>query len=65
MGYIQHAYNNATHSLTNTTPFEAYFGYLPKSPFDMAFASSNDGDTVLRSEEERAKAFLDRIRLIH
>jgi len=29
--YIQHAYNRAKHSSTLTSPFEACFGYFPKS----------------------------------
>jgi hypothetical protein len=28
--YIQHAYNRAKHSPTQTSPFEACFGYFPK-----------------------------------
>jgi hypothetical protein len=35
--YIQHAYNRAKHSSTQTSPFEACFGYLPKSPLDFIF----------------------------
>lgn len=31
----------------------------------MAFASTSDGDIVLHNEEERAKNFIERIRLIH
>lgn len=65
LSYIQHAYNRALHSSTNKTPFETCYGYLPKSPFDMAFASTSDGDSVLHNEEERAKNFIKRIRLIH
>ena len=30
--YIQHAYNRAKHSSTQTSPFEVCFGYFPKSP---------------------------------
>ena len=35
--YIQRAYNWAKHSSTNTSPFEAFFGYLPKLPLDFIF----------------------------
>ena len=35
--YIQHAYNQAKHSSTQTSPFEVCFGYLPKSPLDFIF----------------------------
>ena len=34
--YIQHAYNRAKHSSTQTSPFEACFGYLPKYPLDLS-----------------------------
>ena len=34
--YIQHAYNCAKHS-TQTSPFEACIGYLPRSPLDFIF----------------------------
>lgn len=32
--YIQYAYDQAKHSSTQTSPFEACMAYLPKSPFD-------------------------------
>ena len=35
--YIQLAYNRAKHSSTQTFPFEACLGYLPKSPLDFIF----------------------------
>jgi hypothetical protein len=35
--YIQHSYNQAKHSSMQTSPFEACFGYLPKSPLDFIF----------------------------
>jgi len=65
LSYIQHAYNRALHSSTNKTLFETYFGYFPNSPFNLAFASTSDGDLFLHNEEERAKNFIERIRLIH
>ena len=35
--YIQHAYNRAKHSSTQTSPFEVCFGYFPKSPLEFIF----------------------------
>jgi hypothetical protein len=35
--YIHHAYNRAKFSSTQTSPFEACFGYFPKSPLDFIF----------------------------
>jgi hypothetical protein len=35
--YIQHAYNRAKHSSTQTSPFQACFGYLRKYPLDVIF----------------------------
>jgi hypothetical protein len=35
--YIHHAYNQAKHSSTQMSPFEACFGYFPKSPLDFIF----------------------------
>jgi hypothetical protein len=37
--YFQHAYNRAKHSLTQTPPFEACFGYLPKFPLDLSLGN--------------------------
>ena len=47
--YIQHAYNWAKHSSTQTSPFEACFGYFPKSPLDFIFGKgiSIDGNMTL------------------
>lgn len=55
LGYIHHAYNQTLHSSTNKIPFETCFGYLPKSPFDMAFAYISDRDVNIYNEEEHAK----------
>jgi len=65
LSYIQYAYNQALHYSTNKTPFETYFGYLPKSPLELAFASTSDGDSILHNEKECAKNFIERIILIH
>jgi hypothetical protein len=35
--YIQHPYNRAKHSSTQTYPFEACFGYFSKSPLYFIF----------------------------
>ena len=35
--YVQHAYNWAMHSYTQSSPFETCFCYLPKSPLDFIF----------------------------
>jgi hypothetical protein len=37
LNYIQHAYNRAKNSSTQTSPFESCFGYFPKSPLDFIF----------------------------
>jgi len=35
--YIQHAYNQAKHSSTQTSPFGVCMGYFPKSHLDFIF----------------------------
>ena len=37
--YIQHAYNRAKHSSTQTSPFEVCFGYFPKAPLYFIFGN--------------------------
>jgi hypothetical protein len=61
--YIQHAYNRAKHSSTQTSPFEACFGYLPKSPLDFIFGKdiSIDGQYDI----DRAEKFIEQIQSIH
>jgi hypothetical protein len=61
--YIQHAYNWAKHSSTQTSPFEACFGYLPKSPLDFVFGK----DIVIDGhyDTDRAKKFIEQIQLVH
>jgi hypothetical protein len=44
--YIQHAYNRAKHSSTQTSPFEACFGYFPKSPLDFIFGKDIAVDVI-------------------
>jgi len=65
LSYIQHAYNQALHYSTNKMPFETFFGYFPKWPFDMAFASTRGGDSILHNEEEWVKNFIEKIILIY
>jgi hypothetical protein len=57
--YIQHAYNRAKHSSTQTSPFEACFGYLPKSPLDFIFGKdiAIDGQYDI----DRAEKFIEQI----
>ena len=61
--YIQHAYNQAKHSLTQKSPFEACFGYLPKYPLDFIFGKYIyiDGHYDI----DRAKMFIEQIQLVH
>ena len=61
--YIQHAYNRAKHSSTNTSPFEACFGYFPKSPLD--FILEKDVAIDGHSDIDKARMFIERIHLIH
>ena len=61
--YIQHAYNSAKHSSTNTSPFEACFGYLPKSPLD--FILEKDVAIEGHSDIDKARSFIERIQQIH
>jgi hypothetical protein len=61
--YIQHAYNQANHSSTQTTPFEACFGYLPKPPLDFFFGKdiAIDGQYSI----DRENKFIEKIQLVH
>jgi hypothetical protein len=40
--YVQHAYNRALHSSTQSSPFETCFGYLPKVPLDLMYGRDAD-----------------------
>ena len=57
--YIQHAYNHAKHSSTQTSPFETCLGYLPKFPLDFIFGKyvAIDG----HSDIDKAKKFIKKI----
>ena len=61
--YIQHVYNRAKHSSTQTSPFEACFGYLPKSPLDFIFGK----DIVVDGQYDIdwAEKFIEQIQSIH
>jgi hypothetical protein len=61
--YTQHAYNRAKHSSTQTSPFEACFGYFPKSPLDFIFGEDIvvDGQYDIDREEK----FIEKIQSIH
>lgn len=63
--YVQHAYNRDVHTSTGKSPFKTCFRYLPRSPIDMAFAfPSTAADSNLLKQEERARLFVERIKLI-
>ena len=61
--YIQHAYNRAKHSSTNTSPFEVCFCYLPRSPLEFFFEKdvSIDG----HSDIDKSRKFIEKIQLLH
>jgi hypothetical protein len=61
--YVQHAYNRAKNSLTQTSPFEACFGYLPKSPLDFIFGKYIVVDG--KYDIDRAEKFIEQIQSIH
>ena len=61
--YIHHAYNRDKHCSTNTSPFEACFGYLSKSPLD--FILEKDVAIDGHSDIEKARMFIEIIQLIH
>lgn len=61
--YIQHAYNRAKHSSTQTSPFEACFGYLPKYPLNFIFGK--DVTIHGHSDIDTAKRFIQQIRMVH
>ena len=60
--YIQHAYNRAKCSSTQTSPFEVCFG-LPKSPLDFIFWKDVAIDG--HSDIDKARKFIEKIQMIH
>ena len=61
--YIQHAYNQAKHSSTQNSHFEACFGYFPKSPLDFIFGKDVAIDG--HSDIDKAQKFIEQIQIIH
>ena len=61
--YIQHAYNRAKHSSTQTLPFEACLGYFPKYPLDFIFGKDVAIDG--HSDIDKARKFIEQIQLVH
>ena len=61
--YIQHAYNWEKHSSTQTSPFEACFGYFPKLPLDLIFGKDDAIDG--HSDIDKARKFIEKIWVIH
>jgi hypothetical protein len=61
--YIQHAYNWDKHSSTQTSPFEACFGYFPKYPLDFIFGKDIGIDG--HYDIDRANKFIEKIQLVH
>jgi hypothetical protein len=61
--YIQHAYNRANNSSSQTSPFDACFGYLPKYPLDFIFGKyvAIDG----HSDVGKAKKFIEQVKFVH
>ena len=57
--YIQHAYNRAKNSSTNTFPLEVCFGYFPRSPLDFIFEEyvSING----HSDIDKSRNFIEQI----
>ena len=49
--YLQFAFNRPIHGSTLKSPFELCLGYLPQSPFDLAFVI-NDKPLSGKEEEE-------------
>lgn len=61
--YVQHAYNHATHSSTQRSPFETCFGFIPKSHLDFVFGKYIVVDG--HSGVDKATKFIEQIQEIH
>eukprot|EP00253_Pinus_taeda_P010211 PITA_10211 len=61
--YIQHTYNRAKRSSTQTSTFEASLGHLPKSPLDFIFGKdvAIDGHRDI----DKARNFIEQNQLVH
>ena len=60
---IQHAYNREKCSSTNTSPFEACFGYFPRSPLEFLFEKYVA--IYGHSDIDKARKFIEKIQLVH
>jgi hypothetical protein len=61
--YVQHAYKQALHPSTKSSPFETCFGYLPKVPLNLMYG--RDVDVNEERTEDIAHKFIQRIQQIH
>ena len=61
--YIQHTYNWAKHSSTQTSYFEVSFGYLPKYPLYFIFGKDVAIDG--HSDIDKARKFIEKNQIIH
>jgi len=61
--YVQHSYNCAKHSSTQRSPFETYFGFIPRSPLDFVF--EKDIAVAGHSDVDKATRFIEQIQEIH
>ena len=61
--YIQHAYNRAKHSSTQTLPFEACLGNFPGSPLYFIFGKDVAIDG--HGDIEKARSFIEQVQLVH
>ena len=61
--YVQHAYNRAMHSSTQSSPFETCFGYLPKTPLDLTYG--REVDSSASKDEYKARRFIQRVQQVH
>ena len=57
--YVQHAYNRAMDSSTQSLPFETCFGYFPKTPLDLTYG--REGDSSASKDEDKARRFIQRV----
>jgi hypothetical protein len=54
--YVQHAYNQALHSSTQSSHFVTCFGCLPKFPLDLMYG--RDVDVNKERTEDRSRKFI-------
>ncbi|KAK1382530.1 hypothetical protein POM88_020265 [Heracleum sosnowskyi] len=63
--YLQFAFNQVVHSSSGKSPFETCYGYLPPSPFNLAFTTNEVQDRKGETSKLRAQRFLEKISQIH